>query len=142
LVKILVIYSTVDGLTRKICVHLQQLLAQLNHEVILSSFNDAKQIKLEQFDKIVMGASIRYGKHRQNVQNFIEMNQQYLDSKPSVFFSVNLVARKADTVNNMALRHEMPNCFSRLIFQKVGFLKYRHSIMMIRKSASDRWLTL
>ena len=92
--KILVIYSTVDGHTRKICDHLKQVLEERNNRVVLVSFDDEKPVELEQFDKIVIGASIRYGKHRPNVRNFIERNQRYLDSKPNALFSVSVVARK------------------------------------------------
>ena len=48
----------------------------------------------ESFDKIVIGASIRYGKHRRQVHEFIGKNRQCLESRPSAFFSVNVVARK------------------------------------------------
>jgi menaquinone-dependent protoporphyrinogen oxidase len=46
------------------------------------------------FDKIVIGASIRYGKHNKKVYAFIKSNEQLLNSKPNAFFSVNVVARK------------------------------------------------
>ena len=48
------------------------------------------------FDKIVIGASIRYGKHDKKVYDFIEKNQALLESKPNAFFSVNVVARKPE----------------------------------------------
>ncbi len=48
------------------------------------------------YDVIVIGASIRNGKHNPAVPEFIRANQALFQSKPSAFFSVNLVARKAD----------------------------------------------
>ena len=53
-----------------------------------------ENIDLEPFDKIVLGASIRYGKHAKEVYEFIRRNESILDSKPNAFFSVNVVARK------------------------------------------------
>jgi menaquinone-dependent protoporphyrinogen oxidase len=47
------------------------------------------------YDVIVIGASVRNGKHNPAVSEFIRANQALLESKPSGFFSVNLVARKA-----------------------------------------------
>jgi menaquinone-dependent protoporphyrinogen oxidase len=41
-----------------------------------------------------VGASIRYGKHAPGVYAFIKRNQALLESRPSAFFSVNVVARK------------------------------------------------
>lgn len=51
---------------------------------------------MQEFDKIIIGASIRYGKHNKKVYKFIEENQQILESVPSAFFSVNIVARKPE----------------------------------------------
>ena len=47
-----------------------------------------------EFDAIVIGASIRHGKHNPAVMEFIRAQLPLLSSKPSAFFSVNLVARK------------------------------------------------
>ena len=92
--KILIIYSTTDGHTLKIGRFLQQVLQQKEHQVDLVSVNDAENVDLLLFDKIVIGASIRYGKHSPQIYQFIKKNQPLLESKASAFFSVNLVARK------------------------------------------------
>ena len=91
---ILIIYSTVDGQTLKICQRLQQVIAQQGHRVELVGIDDAPDADLNRFDKIVIGASIRYGKHRPQVYEFIRRNQTVLEGKPSAFFTVNVVARK------------------------------------------------
>ena len=93
---ILFLYSTTDGHTRSICERLVQVVADLNHEISLSSIDDAADIDLQPFDKVVIGASIRYGKHQPQVTTFINKNQALLQDKPSAFFSVNVVARKPD----------------------------------------------
>jgi len=94
--EILIIYSTTDGHTREICQRLQQLIEQQGHQVTLAPVDDAPDIRLESFDKIVIGASIRYGKHHKRIYDFIKNNEQILDSKPNAFFSVNVVARKPE----------------------------------------------
>ena len=94
--RILIIYSTTDGHTRKICRRLCQVVEQLDHQVTLISIDDTANVELESFDKIILGASIRYGKHHKNVYDFIKGNEQLLDSKPNAFFSVNVVARKPE----------------------------------------------
>jgi menaquinone-dependent protoporphyrinogen oxidase len=53
-------------------------------------------VELNKFNKIVIGASIRYGKHSKMIYQFISNHQQILDEKPNAFFSVNVVARKPD----------------------------------------------
>jgi menaquinone-dependent protoporphyrinogen oxidase len=56
--------------------------------------DDDPGIDLTPFDKVVIGASIRYGKHQHQVLDFIKRNQAALENRPNAFFSVNVVARK------------------------------------------------
>lgn len=94
--KILIIYSTTDGHTRKICRRLQQTIENKGDHVVLASVDESSSVGLEEFDKIVIGASIRYGKHSPAVYDFIKANIQILESKRNAFFTVNVVARKPD----------------------------------------------
>jgi menaquinone-dependent protoporphyrinogen oxidase len=93
---ILIVYSTTDGHTRKICFHLQQVIENQSNQVTVVSVDDASAIDLDPFDKIVIGASIRYGKHSPAIYEFIKDNSRILDSKSNAFFSVNVVARKPE----------------------------------------------
>jgi len=92
--RILLAYSTVDGHTQNICDRLRQYLERQGHAVILASLGDAAPADVPSYDKVVIGASIRYGKHRQEVYDFIRINQRALEDRPGAFFSVNVVARK------------------------------------------------
>jgi menaquinone-dependent protoporphyrinogen oxidase len=89
----LLAYSTVDGHTRAICKRIKHALDATGHAEMFE-IRGTTPPDLASFDLIVIGASIRYGKHRPNVYAFIEANRAALDQKPSAFFSVNLVARK------------------------------------------------
>jgi menaquinone-dependent protoporphyrinogen oxidase len=91
---VLIIYSTVDGQTLKICQRLQQVIEREHHRVELVPVSEADGAELNRFDKIVIGASIRYGKHRPEVFEFAGRNRTVLDGKPNAFFTVNVVARK------------------------------------------------
>jgi menaquinone-dependent protoporphyrinogen oxidase len=93
---ILLIYSTTDGHTRQICLRLQTMLESRNHRVALVALADSAGLELRAYDKIVVGASIRYGKHRPELVTFLERNGPILSSRPNAFFTVNLVARKPE----------------------------------------------
>ena len=93
---VLIIYSTTDGHTLVICSRLAEAVENSGDEVTVVSIDDVQTIDLTSFDKIVIGASIRYGKHDKKVYDFIADNQSLLDGKPNAFFSVNLVARKPE----------------------------------------------
>lgn len=94
--RILLAYSTVDGHTLKICDRLRGLLEAQGHAVTIASLGDTPLPAVESFDKVVVGASIRYGKHRREVYDFIRTNRRSLDERPCAFFSVNAVARKPE----------------------------------------------
>ena len=90
----LLLYSSVYGLSKRICERVQASLARrgLRADVapLVGSAADPAA-----YDAIVIGASIKHGKHHPSVLEFIRANRTLLESKPSALFSVNLVARKA-----------------------------------------------
>ncbi len=93
--KSVIIYSTVDGQTLKICNKLKEQFEEQNQDISLFSIDDFKE-EISNYDKIIIGASIRYGVHNKSVIEFINKNKTELDTKKTVFFSVNLVARKPE----------------------------------------------
>lgn len=93
---ILIVYSTTDGHTARICARLRQVIEQAGNAVTVVPVAEAGALDLAAFDVIVIGASIRYGKHSKQVTDFIRRHTAMLDSKPNAFFSVNIVARKPE----------------------------------------------
>lgn len=94
--RIAFIFSTIDGHTQEICKRLKEVVELEGHEAELTELTSNSDIDIGSFDRIVIGASIRYGKHRPDVARFIETNKDVLTTKPSAFFSVNAVARKPE----------------------------------------------
>ena len=93
---ILILYSSTDGHTTKICNRLKQVIEKNANQVTLVAVEAFRRLDLHSFDKIIVGASIRYGKHNKLIFDFIDSNLQLLESKPTAFFSVNIVARKPE----------------------------------------------
>lgn len=93
--KTLILFSTTDGQTKSICEKIHKLLK--NRDLIkLISIDQYEDIDIQDFDTVVVGASIRYGKHSPQIQNFIKQNKKILDKIKTAFFSVNVVARKPE----------------------------------------------
>ena len=90
------IYSTIDGHTREICGRLEKQFSAAGHDVTLHELTPDSGPDLAGAEAIVIGASIRYGKHRPEVAQLINSNQSLLEERPSAFFSVNAVARKPE----------------------------------------------
>lgn len=91
--RILILYHGVYGHTRRICERLQAELASAGERVEVKPITDSG-VDPAACDAIVIGASIRNGKHNPAVLDFIRAHRTLLESRPSGFFSVNLVARK------------------------------------------------
>ena len=91
----LIIYSTTDGQTLEIC---KKIFSKLNvsESSEITHISRAAELDLNQFDKIIIGASIRYGKHKPELYEFIKKNIACLEAKENAFFSVNVVARKPE----------------------------------------------
>ena len=113
--KILILYSSTLGHTQNIGARLQQVIEQSGHQVTLLSIDDEAQLDLHAFDKIVIGASIHYGKHNPKITDFINRNQSLLDSKPNAFFSVSIVARKPEK------NQPVTNCYLRKFLKQIAW---------------------
>ena len=94
--RILIAYSSTDGHTRTICARLRQVAQRQGHFTTVLPLAQSETLDLEAFDTIVIGASIRYGKHQPEVAKFIQRHQALLERKGNAFFTVNIVARKPE----------------------------------------------
>ncbi len=94
--KVVILYSTTDGHTIKISNQIKAVLERADHEVNMLPISAANLDEVGDSDKIIIGASIRYGKHQKEVYDFVIKHKNILESKISAFFTVNVVARKAN----------------------------------------------
>ena len=92
-IKTLVIYSSVDGHTLKI---IERITTLIEGEVTLFDLDKKPEIDFSQYDKVLIGASIRYGNFRRNLLDFVNQHKVQLDLLPNAFFAVCLTARKPE----------------------------------------------
>ena len=93
--KVLILYSTVDGHTLRICQHIAERLKSAGFVPELCALTECTAARLTSADRVLLGASIRYGRHRPAVSAFVSRHIDLLEARRAGFFSVNLVARKA-----------------------------------------------
>ena len=91
--RLLIIYSTIDGHTLEICERIAAIVRDAGHEAELAEVAAVSAAQLDACDRVVIGASIRYGHHRPAVKAFIDRHQAALEARPNAFFSVNAVGR-------------------------------------------------
>ena len=88
----LIIYSSTDGQTIKICKRIMSIIGDCK----IVSIDEAKNENLSKYEKVIVGASIRYGKHKPELYEYISENCDHLIDINASFFSVNVVARKPE----------------------------------------------
>ena len=93
--KLLILYSSIDGHTKYICEYIYKKLKG-KKKVNIISIEESGNYDISDYEEIVIGASVRYGYHRKNVYKFNKDNIEKLDKLKTVFFSLNLTARKPE----------------------------------------------
>lgn len=94
--KTLILFSTRDGQTREIAAYLASELKEQGIDADVVNLNRTQEIAWQEYDRVVIGASIRYGHFHPAVDRFVKKHAAMLNDLPSAFYSVNLVARKAE----------------------------------------------
>ena len=85
------IYSSSNGQSLKICETLNE-----EKESLILNIDRINSVNLDNFDQIIIGASVKYGDHNKKIYNFVKNNKILLKRKKTVFFSVNATARKSE----------------------------------------------
>ncbi|MGL6315190.1 menaquinone-dependent protoporphyrinogen IX dehydrogenase [Vibrio sp. WXL103] len=92
--KALLLYSSREGQTKKIINHIASRLEGVECEVV--DLHQSLGLDIENYDRVLIGASIRYGHLNKKLYRFVSANKECLTRKNAAFFCVNLTARKED----------------------------------------------
>ncbi|QIZ52836.1 menaquinone-dependent protoporphyrinogen IX dehydrogenase [Dickeya zeae] len=93
--KALILFSSRDGQTRAIASYIANNLKG-TLECDVANILSAHEVDLDKYDRVMIGASVRYGHFHPALEKFIRQHLALLQRKPSAFFSVNLTARKPE----------------------------------------------
>lgn len=129
----LIVYATTDGQTRKISERIRRGLRDKGLDATMVDIGNASGVDPADFDGLIAGASVRYGKHDAGMARFFDHHRQSIDRIPNAFFSVNLIARKPekrDLAGNKYLRKFLDRlAFSpthvEIIAGKLDYPRYR-----------------
>jgi menaquinone-dependent protoporphyrinogen oxidase len=87
--KILIIYGTSEGQTRKIARFMEEVLQEEQHKVVIADASDEPPAPTN-FDMVLIGSSVHMHKYHSAVKNYILEHVEALNQKNSAFFSVSL----------------------------------------------------
>lgn len=91
--KIAIIYSTAEGQTEKITAHMTDIALRHGHMIEVHNAKDLPaDFVLDQFDAVLVGASIHSRQYSVDIQNFVKHHRDYLMRTPSALFTVCITA--------------------------------------------------
>lgn len=85
--KVLIIYGTIEGQSRKIARFMEEVLQEEHHAVVVSNATEDPPSP-KNFDVVLVGSSIHMHKYNTAVRQYVMDNITILNNKPSAFFSV------------------------------------------------------
>ena len=85
--KILIVYATSEGQTRKIARFMEEILQTENHKVVIADATEEPPSPKD-FDAVLIGSSIHIQKYHSSIKEYIMKNRDELNKKHSAFFSV------------------------------------------------------
>ncbi|MCK5747296.1 flavodoxin domain-containing protein [Oricola sp.] len=95
--RILLVYATVEGQTRKIATHVAERLSGSGHDITLIDATDAKAAPAaDSFDASILLAPVHVGTFPAPLRHFAKANVEALMARPGAFISVSLAAASAD----------------------------------------------
>lgn len=96
MLRLLIVYGSTEGQTRRIAERMTTIAREAGHEVTaLDSTALPGRLDLQEFDAVLVGASVHQGRHQEAVVAFAKQYRAVLAQKPSAFFSVSLEAAVA-----------------------------------------------
>ncbi len=117
--RILVVYGTATGQTRKIVEFLAGHWRALAHTVELcDAAHLPRRFTPAGFDRIVVASCVRQGEYRRSVMRFVQRYREVLVKAPSVFLSVSMAA--ANVLNREDARRWLEN-WDEDFFEQTGW---------------------
>lgn len=87
--KILVVFATVDGQSRKIANHLARTLADAGFRALTAELGPFSAPAVDpDVDGIIVCGPVRFGRHPRRLRRFVKTNREALARLPSAFVSV------------------------------------------------------
>lgn len=88
----LVIYGTGWGQTAKVARFIDSVLSERGHAVTTVHVSQAPTVSVEDFDAVLVGASVNNRRHQPEVVAFVEEHREALSERPSAFFQLSFAS--------------------------------------------------
>lgn len=89
---VLVCYGTSEGQTAEVAERIVEELLERGYDVTTVDAKQEVDLVLDEFDAVLVGASVHFGRHQKPVRRFVSSNRDVLATKPTGFFQVSLTS--------------------------------------------------
>ena len=144
MMRLLIPYGTTEGQTARISEYVADVIRGHGHEADVVDLKGSADPVPDDYDAVIVGASIHMGKHESYVRDFVKENRDALERLPTAFFSVSLAAHDdmeeaegyiEEFVRKTGWRPAKVGLFGgALLYTQYGFIK-RH---LMKKIARDK----
>jgi menaquinone-dependent protoporphyrinogen oxidase len=95
--RVLIVYATVEGQTRKIATHLASVLANSGQDVQLMDATESDVMpNADNLDAVIITAPVHIGSFPAPIRRFVKSNAEKLMARPGAFVSVSLAAASSE----------------------------------------------
>jgi len=95
--RILIVYATTEGQTRKIAERIAEQMRGNGHDAELRNCADwQSDFHVDAFDRVIVAGSVHQRHHQRPLAIFVPANLAQLETRPTLFVSVSLSAAFAD----------------------------------------------
>ena len=93
----LVLYGTDEGQTAKVATRIAERLRERGHDAdAVDAEERPSDLSVDDFDAVLVGASIHVGEHQPTVEEFVRANREALTARPTAFFQLSLSSADPD----------------------------------------------
>jgi menaquinone-dependent protoporphyrinogen oxidase len=147
--RLLIVYGTNEGQTRKIARRMAEFAGELGHAAdVVDSAASPGLARPHRYDAVVVAGSVHAGRHQASLERFVRRSLAELGRLPTAFFSVSLSATGSDLPGARkcadAFLHEtgwFPSMVrltaGALMYTRYGFLKRWLMRRIARKAGGD-----
>ncbi len=90
--KILLLFATTEGQTKKIANAVDRQIQAAGHDVSLANATDSDTPDPGEFDAVILAASVHMGRYQTSLVHYVHDHVASLNNTPSAFLSVSLSA--------------------------------------------------
>ncbi len=95
--RILLVYGTTEGQTRKIAAFVADHLSNMGHLTrVVNAIEATAELDPHEFDAVIIAASVHAGRYQSAIVDFVSRNRAAIDQRANAFLSVSLAAASDD----------------------------------------------